>query len=119
MPVVAGVVAPIEAAVVATAAARSQDEATEAARSRFEALAVARLQCAAVAMVMEVTGIVAVTARRRSARLLLVLLPQGPITAAAAVTTPTATIFARTGIEATQPNHCEKRRRAVVSWRST
>ena len=68
---------------------------TAAARSRFEARGVALSQCAAVATVMAATGIVGATVRQRSARLLLALRQQGPITAAAAATIPTATGFAR------------------------
>jgi hypothetical protein len=87
-------VALIGAVVVATEAALLQAEATAAARSQFGALGVALSQCAAVAMVMAATDIVGATARRRSARLPLARLPQGPITAAAAATMLMATGYA-------------------------
>ena len=89
MPAVAGVVAPIEAAA-----------ATEAARSQFEDLGAAALSpCAAGVTVMAATGIGGATVRPRSARRRLVRLRRGPITAAAAATTPMATGFARTATD--------------------
>jgi hypothetical protein len=101
MPAAAGVAA-------IGAVADFTEVATAAALSQFEAGAtVAALsQCAAAATVMPDTGIDAVSVRRRSARLLLALQRQGPIIAAAAATTPTATGFARgINIEAAIKTH--------------
>ena len=91
----------VDFTVVVFAAALSQVEATAAARSQFEALAVALSQYAAVAtgMAAMATGIAGATVRRRSARQRLARLRQGPITAAAAATTPMATGFARTATD--------------------
>jgi hypothetical protein len=87
-------------------AALSQFGDTGAALSQFGDTAAALSLCAAGATAIAAT----VSVRRQWARRRLAQLRRGPTTAAAAVTTPTATGFARTGTIRTE------RRDAVGLW---